>query len=435
MSTVLQFEAMDPLRVSNAILFLLCCAGLSFQIIQISLQYFSYKTATTVMLTNENIVVAPTTVLCFDPLYIINVSDSSNRTEHKERDPSDFLTIEQMLRYSPNTSELITKYCAFRNRKGGLVVFGEENASKCYEVFSVKKFLMGGFVCYSVSRTENITITMEAMSAYTSAFWAIYNFNLGPKFENNPYMFPILHYGVEHPVDSRFFSSLIDNKVEEGRTMVVNNQIRLTNSKVETYSLFAPYDTRCVNLTVGEINSCYRDCMLKQLEINGFPNGTLTNQIYPDPGINKFILKIANEQEEDAYIRSSSVCNKTCDFSPCYKRYSITSSTATNTDNFYVLIKVRTPQYSSNSNIVIPTMSFTDYFCFASSCIGTWFGISFMSVSVIINGVYKKMKKGQSKEKIPLENRISIDHHHHIHHHNLTVRRPLFISRRVNTEF
>ena len=236
------------------------------------------------MLTDENIVVPPTTVLCFYPQDIFNVSAVTTSTGD-DSELYNFMTFEKVLKSSPNASELLSIWCALRDERGIWISYVWNEASHCYKLFSLKKFLMNGYVCYSISPTQNITWTRKEMTVYSMEFFTIYGFMLGSKFVKATNTFPILHYGTEHPFDSRFFSSILDNKIDEKRGIILNNQIRLTNSKVETYSLSAPYDTRCVNLTVGQINSCYRDCMLKQLEINGFANATILNQIYPEPGV------------------------------------------------------------------------------------------------------------------------------------------------------
>ena len=161
----------------------------------------------------------------------------------------------------------------------------------------------------------------------------------------------------------------------------------------------------------------------------GFKNFDVVphNIYYPAPGIKRSIFDNRNETMMNLFAARRDYCNDKCSFLPCYWTYSITRPyVATRRGRNTIWIHVRIPQQSNRSNIVIARMSLTDYFTLASSCFGTWLGVSFMSIMAIVN---KISTRRNTRTRVDVDdNRMAVDvhhhhhQHHHIHHHNVNNR-------------
>lgn len=73
-------------------------------------------------------------------------------------------------------------------------------------------------------------------------------------------------------------------------------------------------------------------------------------------------------------------CRAKCYFNPCRENFTQTSTDVTMGTDMSISVKLLINQQADTSTSAQPTMTFVDYFTFVTSCFGTWFGLSFLSI-------------------------------------------------------
>lgn len=184
---------MKPLRITRILLFILCIIGLTCQIIQLSIQYFSYETTTTAVLDAGNIVYLPVTVLCSYIGYMIDEKwlEEYNTTGQNVTSLTHDLTIEQQMKNTPDVN-IMTKFKV--RDKTGRWIFANGNESETY--FKATKFMMNGDICYSVSLKKKHLLDKDHMSNWFSSIFTIYGFQLKNELGRMAYVLPILYYST-----------------------------------------------------------------------------------------------------------------------------------------------------------------------------------------------------------------------------------------------
>ena len=392
---------------------IVCVTGLSIQLYQICVKYFDYETTTTAILDVETEVDFPTTVLC-TPYRYLKYPGLRRRN----------ITVKQIFEKLPKSKKFASRIY-YRKRGKWVSINGPENVSKSLKI---TRYLMNSDLCYSLSLKTEQSIKKEEMILAGGDIFTIFGCRIDLDFDRmyTLHVVPIVHYGFRYPYESRYYTQpILTSYSNRSRLMITT-----TNYKIETYSLPPPYKTMCVYVPAENGSLCSDSCVMHRLKNYSFVPFSV---IFPEPGINKTLTGYEEPEFIEAYFSAREICNKNCLFNPCYHRYSVTFPALSHYrdhDKSFIYIEVRMPQSSSSVNQVIAVMSFTEFFSLASSCFGTWLGLSFMSTKILFDWLTQK-RRGE-KRRVSPENRMAVDHHHHIHHHNLHVRRPLFNSRSSN---
>ena len=151
--------------------------------------------------------------------------------------------------------------------------------------------------------------------------------------------------------------------------------------------------------------------------------------VFPEPGINatvcQFDLKTLNIIE-----KAKADCNLKLDSNLCHQISSLTTPIASRGFNVsHIYMNIRGPQYPARTDIAIPTMSFIDFFSLTSSCFGTWFGVSFMSVTVLFARFTQKRKgKGEPFRRVVViqNHRTTVEHVHILDRRGLDTNNRLY---------
>ena len=134
--------------------------GFLCQVIQVSIQYFAYKTTTQVKIKSPELITAHSVAIC------IRYGDILNKTRLKKdagitfkplRELSDgirqenLLTVDQIFEYTPNEFDLIIA-CFSRPDNWRYTI--NNNGTECYKWFNVTRFFTLEFMCYNIEESR-----------------------------------------------------------------------------------------------------------------------------------------------------------------------------------------------------------------------------------------------------------------------------------------
>ena len=131
---------------------LLCLSGLAYQVVQVSLDYFAYRTTTKVSLELQNSFPNPAVIFCSRYTDII---DRTNYAKYGIYPKNNYnikeilsdmanLTIQNIFELTPHPQNVLME-CRIRRNNYDLTDY---NQTDCYSLFNVTKYVEGGFVCY-----------------------------------------------------------------------------------------------------------------------------------------------------------------------------------------------------------------------------------------------------------------------------------------------
>ena len=405
---------------SRIFLTIVCTIGLCFQITNLSSQYFKFTTTTTAVLQDDVKILPTNVVLCFSAFDVLDDEWLVKNTGYNWTDPEtnmsmddslDILqnfTIYELLSQVERKENLLDEFL-YRSETGEMMY--SDNAS---EIFNITRYFTIEYVCYRITPLKKYTFDPVQISLASNYIFSIYELQLKGKFLQATILNPTVYNTMKsdaYPYESRQFSCNVLNSIDPETKVITNNMIAVSYSVSSVESLPPPYDTRCVNLSAQEKNSCYKQCMLRKLKpYHKVP----ANLICPEPGPQDFIINMRNPEMRNTSETFRKQCETLCDMNPCHRSYSATTATTYKAfDPEVVYIDVRMPQYSSRLTRATPTMSFIDFFSLIGGCFGTWYGVSFMSFIRLMETVKKRRSREVERKQDP---KPIVHHVHHIVH-------------------
>ena len=419
---------MDRRSFVKLTLSILCLSGLCFQVTHLSIQYFRYATTTATRMDVNNTIEPPITAICFPLIDVIDYaflyeSTGVNQNEELSRtEIGDFLSTHPMHTYfnhTPLGNEFIVS-CRYRDKYAQMRK-GDRN--HCQSIFRVERYFTTRYMCYRVTARTGHIFDKDLIGASETYIHSLQIIGISDRFSKARVINPILYYGDHdnYPYLSRLYSTEIRNVLRNYTSSIADNYISVTNSVVQKDKLPPPFDTNCVWIPAPLRHEIRKQCYIKGFARFGSVPGSM---IYPEPGLNQTIYQF-DLKNFNATERVRKDCDARSNINSCKSRHSVTSPTASRGYNVSrVYISVNSPQYPARSEVSVPTMSFIDFFSMASSCFGTWLGISFMSVTVLFDrmtGRKTDRKKSKTRSIVILQNnRTTVDYVHHIVHHRNT---------------
>ena len=89
-----------------------------------------------------------------------------------------------------------------------------------------------------------------------------------------------------------------------------------------------------------------------------------------------------NASINDLLVKTDADCKRRCVFFPCSIDFTRTALIVKTRGNKYS-VALMTPNQPHTRLTSLPSMSFIDFFSLLSSCVGTWFGVSFLSLGLL----------------------------------------------------
>ena len=375
---------------------LLCFIGFLYQVLQLSTEYFAFKTSTKTVLQLDHKFINPSIVFC------IRYTDIIDRTNYKKygilpkyrynvtemfHDMSK-LTIKNVFDLTPDPSEIIIG-CQYRGNDYQQLVTKSHPRSHCNSLFHVTKYQEGAFICYQF-RTKITDSNFSCFNALLTfySYNNLYSVSLKQQFllSNAIKLISFVPSGIDSSVVSmpdisrRFHVSIVryahhfPNSSKENFFKIFGDYYSITR-------LEKPYDTQCTWNKNQAHEACYRRCNINLFAKYGYFPSTeysitpkLLKHLEASKNVNETIL-----QDIKAGLNN---CNNSCQRKLCHDWYSVTG---VDTLAFLLNNTITIAGGCSKRPAVIiqylPRITFMEFVMYVSSSLGIWFGISVMSIN------------------------------------------------------
>ena len=385
---------------------ILASVGCLAQVIQVSTEYFRYKTATQISMHVRQEFPLPTLSFCVRYADVVDAERVKRETGKKwrqvltvedAREQESLLTIREIFMYSPQPEQVLTQ-CMYRDNVTFEVCF--TTADECLRYFFIQKFLHLETVCYSIG-VRKASIVERRHFTQASFSRGTINFLFFPHNLTSPHFDFVLHER-RVPYASRDFSSNSDDySYSDGFLYFLIASVKRTVN-----ALRAPYDTRCVPLDEDAQFLCRRQCLMQRFEgLARAPCTEVMDEPIDRPCLgaldrrNATIRSLVNQAHDD--------CSRSCNRIPCHSSIFLTKHRSYRSAN---LTANRMAIVTANEADVVVTsvqsMCFIEFFSFITGCFGFWFGASFLSLTRVASLCHlrrlhaKTASAAESKEQL-----------------------------------
>ena len=391
------------------LLLVLSMIGFSYQVIQVSRQYFDYKTTIRTEFVSQKQLTKHDIALCIRYNDILDLDRlkketgievlrlTGNESLALAIAMEKLLTVKQIFDYTPNGRDLI-EGCIYRPDDWDMRL---GSADDCNKLFRVRRFVTQERMCYQVTDTNEFPLNRDAVSLSTFSPLTVYMVFFGHRLRQAN-MVSVIAFTGNLPLVSRQYSSPAEYFFAE-KLVRVSNCISATPSDIQIISLERPYDTGCVNVQEAAQYLCDFECLVKSMSrYNRLPAWHLVYEDL-DSGDRKLnsLTDSRNATMQKWLINILDACYNDCfTHTPCDLSYTRTQASVSKLGIRSLLLQSLVPP---DPDIVVTAnarMSFIDFFTFMSSCFGTWFGVSFLSLDRFWrHGDRKKVSAGNGEPR------------------------------------
>lgn len=382
--------------MKSCIFHCICITGLILQLIEVSNKYFRYSTDTKVTISKHRIIHRPYISVCFREYEILNIDFMENMFGSTKIDyikDSSWsrmrgnITIKELFGHTPGASQvsfisiiIFLLICSSKilnpsGRACSITLPGKEinfdNASKCYDIFTVDKYHYRNMICYKFKiLLDKIFDTID-----------YYDYIL--KTENFGRIFYLIFdAGALARVRRLMVNVHLDGSVEQadtstGQTIYITdtlNVLRVSYTTLVSTRLAPPYDTKCYKYSKGKSRIHVIVENIQRESVKVLNRSTYAAHIYEplNTPLISFLEIDRNSTEQLLYRRIVESNEHTPD--ACYFKTTMPKVFSMNYKLFGVMI-----DWPDGFSIAIQSterMVILDFLIYISTCIGLWYGLS-----------------------------------------------------------
>ena len=393
--------------------------GFVYQVSEISVEYFAYRTSTKVALQLEHKFINPAIILC--PRYT-DIIDRSNYEKYGIHSKTTFklsehlndmskLTIKDIFHMTLHTNNSMVG-CQFRNNEYNMDSY---NRDQCYSMFNVTKYQEGAFICYQFrTRIPDNQFNCEQAALSFHSYNELYSIQLHPRFllSNRIKVISFIPDATDSlfnlPIISRRFYFTLSRYGSSSPDTSIINYISLSGDVYSITRLEKPYDTACVRNHEETEYACRRKCNIASFKSHDiFPPNEFTIEPLPLKHSKNVVTSLNKTLLRDIESRTQ-ICMMACsEHALCEDWYTVTLA---NSSPVRYLNTLSISSTCSNRPAVIvehlPKVMFMDFVMYVSSSFGIWFGFSILSINPF-KKTFRKRKITNSTFKSTLNNRVS----------------------------
>ena len=353
----------------NGIVIILTCIN----IIYLTKKYFTFATTTNVAPYYPVRLSVPSASICFSLFSLISNFPREYNFETFEEPPFINMTFEEMFSLAPDVSSVLVS-CKYRDLESNFLM-EEKNATKCTQIFQVKRYRAQGYMCY---RFKSYTSSLYSYNEIVNSLHQpreLYHLTLNETFSDEVVIYPFLHLKDIVNEDRSFNQEVNIEKY---------SLHHLKYSLYEFISLPFPYETTCLPKSKIE---CSHECIEQVYRKHNFsPDESVTLENTPDSR-QLTLARLAGDKLakfEQVVAKAMDSCNAQCHSEAC--EHTIVKT--------YV-----SPGYKSSEKIAfaiectsdlikkvqfVPKLGFFDFITQVASVLSIWIGVSFISLAEIL---------------------------------------------------
>ncbi|XP_053210456.1 uncharacterized protein LOC128394189 [Panonychus citri] len=185
------------------------------------------------------------------------------------------------------------------------------------------------------------------------------------------------------------------------------NEMVLSTSKFETNMLPPPYRTACRSYSEFDAGKfgCIFTCWVEET-LNRCPVWSILAPAFGNISLPFLIAEDESSSNAPCHVKDKNTCYRKCESPQCKDLFY-------STNNVYALEKRSSWSSTNNTHIYIrrpsgaefkysykPQIAPIEYACYVASCLGLWFGVSFINVfQFIVDWVKRFKRKGETRAK------------------------------------
>lgn len=392
----------------NTLPTILCILACSVQVADISNRYFKYATSVKNNVLLVDTFQMPSMSLCFHLEQ--NMNEHLNRVHGKDwwkkirngslTDPLANLTVADVFKLSTPASMILNRdrpACAMRDGHG--IAMGKYpflSRDECLERIKIKTYINKFLFCYKFKPKRNPDNKMVSNSVNFSPAYPglMAMFYLNPDIITNYSLYTL---SIHSKGSSDYFDSR--QSIEDAIDFNDDQQITVHFSAIKLSRKRYPYDTNCVQLKSHMTNNEYQMDMLNNLtmkHMNLVHTRALVKKIYDYPILTP--TKFENESILKTFLHLEKLVQK-YDFETCELLFHTTLTSEKSGHGHRIDI----PWPAHGFHLISVAMhDFIDYLIYILSSIGIWLGLSILSISSWIEGLFvKKMGKKLNDSPTP----------------------------------
>ena len=380
---------LSRIQVLSLFFGVLCLGGFVVQVLQISYEYFQYKTSSRIQLELDEKNRAPNIAFCVNITNILKEDkdlvyrpESDDFLMKKSNGKLDYLTVRELFDKTPDIRDTID-FCQHRGNFSNFIGSTlKENSSQCYKAFDIYKYFTQKRICYIFSKKSNVSYTTRELAQALDFTSKYYEIHLKPVFNNVSWIQVIAYFASEdlYPYTSRHFARW---QRRQDRNISPPDNIFTMNFHIYDVTLLpAPYDSNCTRHR-NQAQACKLNCLTDKLRpFNRIPS----SEILEEP-LDKIPVTVNDVDVNFDAIRAESIsriheyCNLLCKKRKCYFNFTMTQHESSyNPDNNIVLI----PESSLAPTVKMKTVAnvtLSEFLVYIGSSFGIWFGLSLWSTN------------------------------------------------------
>lgn len=404
------------LKVLSIIFYIICFGGFIFQVSDLFNLYFKYQMITELTVAIPDELSLPDLNFCVRYIDIfeyerftsktgVKITFNPHNVTTKRVQTAEITTISELFDYTPSVDDLFND-CVIKKPSSHQYV--EKVGKDCYTLFSVTKYYVQEYICY------RFHLKPYANSTY------YYN-NLAYSLTHQGMIYAIgLKLTVFRPVN-RFKAIISENGPKFFPTKSIAfapDLLRNYNetTKLAQYSYFKasygylfnnllppPYPTKCRHYASDTNFVNQPDCRMKCLtkltlkSFNKVPFAYIISEKVNYRHLSLIdILNNSTELDKDEL-----ECRDKCAFNDCidYLSFTYVSQEENGRDENDFRFQVSIPREPFVSVLYLPKIEFSELLIYVLSCVGTWFGVSIISldpVKLIVRCVKKRERSVES---------------------------------------
>ena len=370
--------------------------GLTWNIINISLIYFSFPVITEISSEIETIYHPTNLQFCVRYTDLISKSMIHKKSDNVQFNSDDdkiryiqqVIKVNEIFQSTPGEGNFI-QHCFFRHRNS-FESFHYEN-EKCFHFFSVKRSVYTEYLCYEVSvKDENMNQTaITRHYSVSTIFKGIPTFmKLSPIMNNAKVTLIALSKPGSYPYSELSIAP---------QAPIIDRNVMLSPLKIETHLLPRPYKTACINYQkIGFETSdlCYSNCTYKWTmnKLGKLPYSVLLSDQKIDMNVLSY-FDLVNSTIGLMVRKIQEKCNHECSMKDCTKETYVTKAMYTSNLERSWKISILVP---GDPKVTVRTqakLTLTEFIILLMSTISTWTSFSIWHLNPYKLNLYNLGKK------------------------------------------
>lgn len=286
--------------------------------------------------------------------------------------------------------ERVISHCSYRNFTSDQFI-SEKSASKCAQIFNVKRYRLQGYICYLLNFNGQVNNYSFYSITHSLSFQRqLFRVAIDKPLNEGHTIYPMIHF-EDVPKDDRIFNQ------ELIPSLTKNLSYQLSYDLYQLHRLKRPYETKCFQKSKL---MCFNDCVEENFNRMGYSpshglvmddesSKNLVLADYKGPGGSKL---------SKMWLAYKSICNRKCQSEACDQSLVITYTSRPIKSQNKLTFEVLTASNPVTKIKYVARILFFDFLTICFSLAGIWIEFSIFSLFTFTDR--ERVKKSKKLHQI-----------------------------------